>query len=773
MKCNENWLREWVNPPHNTEKISQQLTLAGLEVDGVDTLAALDQVVVGTVVELTAHPDADRLRVAQVDVGQGEVVQIVCGAANVRQGLYAPVALVGATLPGGLKIKKAKLRGVTSLGMLCSERELGLSEEADGLMELDDSHAPGTAMNALVGLPDASIDIDLTPNRGDCLSIRGVSRELAVANSLPFSEPDIPAIPATSDASIEVRIENTDACPIYCARVIEGVNPQAITPNWMKDRLVRCGIRSISPLVDVTNYVMLELGQPMHAFDRANIDGQIVVRNAQSGETMVSLDETKLTLNAETLIIADASKPLALAGIIGGKDSGCTTTTTTIVLESAHFTPAAVAGQARHYGLATDAAHRFERGIDPLLPQRAIERATALLLDIVGGSAGAITVAEHTKPERITITFAPTDVARLLGMHLVDATILTVLTGIGCAVTQQDNVWQVTPPSWRFDLKLSADLVEEVARIIGYDNIPPEPLRQSMNFVPPSPYQQRYDIVRALAAREYNEAVTYSFVSPELLATLGWDSPTWTLTNPLTPEQATMRPSLLPGLIQALRYNLKRQQKQVKLFETGVVFSANSDEVVETSMLAGVVSDAEQSFFSVKQDLMTVMKSCCRFVQTPDDPLLHGGKAATIYDGNTSVGRFGVVHPQIAQTLDLPENTLVFECALSALALEQIDRFVPPSRFPAIRRDLSVVVKQDIPADTLVLALKEACLPHVEAVEIFDYYRGEHLADDSYSLALSLMLGSHERTLTDEEVSAVIKQALTLLKERFDAILRD
>jgi len=570
MRFSEQWLREWVNPPVSSKELAEQLTMAGLEVDSVEPVAGVfDKVVIGQVRTLEPHPDADKLRVAQVDVGADELLQIVCGAPNVAPGIKVPTALVGARLPGDIKIKKAKLRGVASSGMLCSARELGLSEDHAGLMILPEDAPLGEDIRRYLQLDDVAIEVDLTPNRSDCLGIEGIAREVGVLNRCAVSPPDMPAVAAVHDPQFPVTISAPEACPRYLGRVVTGVDAKAATPLWMQERLRRSGLRTLGPVVDVTNYVMLELGQPMHGFDLAVLHQGIEVRVAQPGEKLILLDGREIELDSDTLVIADAGGPLALAGIMGGEHSGVSEATRDVFLECAFFAPTAIAGRARRYGMQTDSSYRFERGVDPELAARAMQRATALLLDITGGEAGPVT--EVANPEHLPaparIPLRQQRVSKLLGLELPAAEIEDILTRLGCGLARRGEDWEVTAPGYRFDMRIEADLIEDIGRIYGYNRLPTsEPVGRLQMIAAAEACRPVERFSTLLVDRNYQEAITYSFVDQALQAAIDPDGQPIALANPLSADLAVMRTSLWPGLLRAAEHNLNRQQNRVRLF---------------------------------------------------------------------------------------------------------------------------------------------------------------------------------------------------------------
>ncbi|WP_333603121.1 phenylalanine--tRNA ligase subunit beta, partial [Pantoea eucrina] len=729
MKFSELWLREWVNPALDSAALSEQITMAGLEVDGVDPVAgAFHGVVVGEVVECGQHPNADKLRVTKINVGGDRLLDIVCGAPNCRQGLKVAVATVGAVLPGDFKIKAAKLRGEPSEGMLCSFSELGISDDHNGIIELPADAPVGCDIRDYLKLDDNTIEISVTPNRADCLSIAGVARDVAVVNGLPLTAPAAEPVAATITDTFPIRIDATDACPRYLGRVIKGINVKAETPLWMREKLRRCGIRSIDPVVDVTNYVLLELGQPMHAFDLDRISGGIVVRMAQENETLTLLDGTEAKLQNDTLVIADHQQALAMGGIFGGEHSGVNEATRNVLFECAYFDPLAITGRARRHGLHTDASHRYERGVDPALQHTAIERATRLLLDICGGEAGpVIDQTDACKlPPRATITLRRTKLDRLIGHVIADEQVTDILTRLGCEVTQGEGEWKAVAPSWRFDMAIEEDLVEEVARVYGYNNIPDVPVKASL--IMTQHREASLSLKRAktlLTDKGYQEAITYSFVDPKVQQLLHPGEEALILPSPISSDMSAMRLSLWTGLLSSVVYNQNRQQGRVRLFESGLRFVPDTQAdlgIRQDLMLAGVISghrDEEHwdlarqpvDFYDLKGDLESLLeltgKSEAISFRAAANPALHPGQTAAIWLDNEQIGFIGVVHPELERKLDLNGRTLVFELLWNKVA----DRVLPDareiSRFPANRRDIAVVVAESVPAADIIAECKK------------------------------------------------------------------
>ncbi len=792
MKFSEQWLREWVNPSVNTEQLSHQLTMCGLEVDAIEPVAVpFSNVVIGEVISVEPHPDADRLRLCQVNVGS-ELLAIVCGASNVAQGLKVPVAMIGAVLPGGLAIKRSKLRGVESFGMLCSAVEIGLAESADGLMILPADATPGMSIRDYLQLDDVTIEIGLTPNRGDCLSIQGIAREVAVINQLPLQAVEIKANVASHQDQFAVVISAPEACPRYVGRIIKGVNPAAETPNWMQERLRRCDVRSISPIVDVTNYVMLELGQPMHAFDLSKLEGGINVRHALAGESLKLLDGQSVELTPETLIIADHRKPLAMAGVMGGDESAVTDQTTDIFLESAFFTPSGLMGCARQYGLHTDSSHRFERGVDYELPAKAMRRATELLLEIVGGEAGVlieVSVAEYL-PTRTAIPLRLARVERILGLELSPAQIEKLLLSLGMEIEKQPEQWLVTPPSFRFDLTIEADLIEEIGRIYGYDRLPTEMPAISMEVRLPTELQVSQSRGRTLLVdRGYQEAITYSFVDEQLQARVNPDIKPISLANPISADMSVMRTSLWPGLLQAFSHNQKRQQARIRLFEFGVKFSRQGGAIVEEKIISGLISGelvAEQwgmparkvDFYDIKADVEALLglvgSGAGHTFVAAAHPALHPGQSAAIKScDDKPLGWVGKLHPALEKELGLTGPVYLFEVDAHVLDVAAKPAFVEMSKYPSVRRDLAVVVASSVPASQVQQSIVAASKPYLLKLNLFDVYSGEGIESGSKSLALGLTFQDSSRTLTDQEVDGLISNVLKQLKQDFNATLRE
>ncbi len=792
MKFSEKWLREWVNPEVDTDTLVAQLTLAGLEVDAVEPVAGdFKGVVVGQVISVEPHPDADKLRCCKVDVAGDELLSIVCGASNVREGLKVPVAVVGSVLPGNFKIKKAKLRGVESFGMLCGASEIGLVDNVKGLMELSDNAPIGQDFRAYLELDDVSIDVDLTPNRSDCLGIAGIAREVGVLTGCDLTQWPKETITEQSNKIVTVKVDAPSDCPRYVGRVIENVNVTAETPLWMQEKLRRSGLRSLGPVVDVTNYVMLELGQPMHAFDFDTLSGAITVRSAQDNETLTLLDGQEVDVLETTLVIADDNSPLALAGIMGGEASSVTDETKNLFLEAAHFNPLVIAGRARAYGLHTDSSHRFERGVDPALPKIAIERATALLLDIVGGEAGPITenVSEPNLPEVQSITLRANRIKRVLGIEIEAEQVEEQLTRLGLEIVSKDaDSWQFTVPSFRFDLAIEVDLIEELGRLYGYDKLPETRPQGTVLTADISENTLATNRLQSLLVdRGYQEAITYSFVDPNIQEHLALEGEeAIALANPISADLSVMRTSLWPGLIQAMVYNLNRQHDRIRLFEVGRSFRGTQDNVEQHRQIAGVLCGsryAEQwsekqapiDFFDVKDDVEALLdlgnKGDIRFV-AEEHPALHPGQSARIYKNEQAIGWIGALHPKLNKPLELDVRVYVFELALAPVLDAHIPAFESLSRFPANRRDLALVVDQTTTAGEIDHCLKGVESDILKEIQLFDVYSGDGVEDGKKSIAIAFHLQHADRTLTDEEVDNLMQTITERLEKNVGAAIR-
>lgn len=803
MKLSENWLREWINSPANIHQWAEKLTCLGLEVESITPLGGnLDHLCVGLVQSVTRHPNADRLNVCQVNVGNGDApLTIVCGGANVRVNLKVAVANIGAILPGNIHIKRSTIRGVESHGMLCSTSELGLSETSNGIMELPDDAPVGMALGEYLGLPDNILDVNISPNRGDCFSVAGLVRELSAAGQWPAISTPIKDVPVTCQDTLPVKLLAPADCPRYTGRIIRGIRRDAVTPLWMQERLRRSGIRSIHPVVDVMNYVMLELGQPLHAFDLATIDREIQVRHSKPGEKVTLLDGQTLTLQHPALVIADAEKILAMAGIMGGADSGVSATTCDIFIESAHFPPHAVRLTLRRLLLASDGAHRFERGVDPELPLSAMQRASELVLTLCGGQAGPVielTESEYlSKPAQITLRAAR--IKRLLGITLTTAEIENLLHRLNFHVTATHDGWKVTAPSYRFDIAIEADLIEELARLHGYDNIPTHAMQGALTMQPAPEKQLTLSRIRHFFADHgYQEAINYSFVDPKLMALLNPSVPALPLSNPISADMSVMRTSLWPGLLQAALFNYNRQQTRVRLFEIGVCFypavsgdinfsQLKHDELQQLPRLAGIVmgnlspeqwaaSPRHVDFFDLKGELENVLALTkdpnFNFVPATH-PALHPGRSAQIFRAGKPLGYIGELHPELQQTLALPLPVYLFELALEELLPATLPAYIAPSKYPSMRRDLAFVIQDHIPFAKIAQNVQSYAGEALQNVQLFDIYQGQGIAAGQKSIAMGLTFQLTSRTLIDEEVDTAVQRVIDGLARDFQAVLRE
>ncbi|AVF55883.1 phenylalanine--tRNA ligase subunit beta [Pseudomonas fulva] len=792
MKFSEQWLRGWVNPQVSRDELVARLSMAGLEVDSVTPAAGqFSGIVVGEILATEQHPDADKLRVCQVSNGQ-ETFQVVCGAPNARPGIKIPFAMIGAELPGDFKIKKAKLRGVESFGMLCSAAELQISEENDGLLELASDAPVGEDIRQYLSLDDASIEIGLTPNRGDCLSIAGLARDVSALYDVPVTRPLVPAVAAAHDEVRPVEVQAPAACPRYLGRVIRNVDLSKPTPLWMVERLRRSDVRSIDAAVDITNYVMLELGQPMHAFDLAEINGGIRVRMAEEDEKLVLLDGQEVALRADTLVIADHTRALAIAGVMGGEHSGVDTAKTRdLFLESAFFEPISVAGKARSYGLHTDASHRYERGVDSQLAREAMERATALLLEVVGGEAGPIVeaVSEQHLPSIAPVTLRAERIAQMLGMEMDPAQVEQLLNNLGLA-TEADGAgqWTVNVPSHRFDISLEVDLIEELARLYGYNNLPVRyPQARLAPQARPETRGELPNLRRLLVARGYQEAITYSFIDPKLFELFSPGVEPLLLANPISSDMAAMRASLWPGLVKAVQHNLNRQQDRVRLFESGLRFVGQLGNLAQEPMIAGVVTGSRLpegwangrdtiDFFDVKADVEALLGHSgalddFTFV-AGKHPALHPGQTAEIQREGKVVGYLGALHPELAKALDLDRQVFVFELVLADVVEGRLPKFSELSKFPETRRDLALIAGRDVASQDVLDVIRDNAGEWLTDLRLFDVYQGKGIDPDRKSLAVGLTWQHPSRTLNDDEVNTTLHTILTSLEQRLNTTLR-
>ncbi|WP_434937482.1 phenylalanine--tRNA ligase subunit beta [Shewanella sp. HL-SH8] len=795
MKFSESWLREWVNPSVSRDELSHQITMAGLEVDGIDPVAAaFSGVIVGEVVECGQHPDADKLRVTKINVGSDELIDIVCGAPNCRLGLKVAVAMVGAVLPGDFKIKKAKLRGQPSMGMLCSYSELGINIESDGIIELPQDAPIGQDVRQYLDLDDAIIDVDLTANRADCLGMAGLAREVGVLNRQVVTEPTWKAVEAAIDAPIAINVQAKEACPRYLGRIVKNINVKAATPLWMQEKLRRSGIRSIDPIVDITNYVLIEFGQPMHAFDLNTLNGAINVRLGDGVEKLTLLDGNEITVPNDTLVIADDKQAVALAGVFGGEATGVTDSTQDILLECAFFAPLAIMGKSRRLGLHTDASHRFERGVDPQLQHKVMDRATRLVLDICGGEAGQVieAVAVEHLPAAAKITLRRGKLDKTLGHSIPDADVVDILQRLGFSVEAVNDTWVVTTATYRFDMAIEEDLIEEVARIYGYNNIPNTAPQAALSMSDHTEANIPLKRVRnMLVARGFQEAITYSFVDPKMQALVHPEQDTMILPNPISTEMSSMRLSMFTGLLSAVGYNQNRQQSRVRLFETGLRFvpDTNSDAGVrQQAMIGAVISGAQNDehwsmesksvdFFDLKGDLeaiigLTVAASEFSF-KAATHPALHPGQCAEILRNNRVIGHIGAIHPSLEKPFGLNGKTIVFELELDALLHASLPLAQAVSKFPANRRDIAVVVDDHISATDVMNLIRKVGENQLVGLNLFDVYLGKGVEPGKKSLAIALTLQDITRTLEDKDITETMELVVSALKTEFNASLRD
>jgi len=785
MKFSESWLRTFVNPSLSSEELAHLLTMAGLEVEEVSAVAPpFDKVVVAQVLTKDKHPDADRLNVLRVDVGQAEPLTIVCGAQNVSVGMKAPCALVGAKLPG-IEIKQAKVRGIASFGMMCSTTELGLAEESSGpstelrtgLMELAADAVVGQSIREHLDLDDHLITLKLTPNRSDCLSLYGIAREVSALTGTTLQALPQAALNQSSNRVCKVKVAAPAACPRYAGRVIAGVNAKAATPAWMVQRLERCGLRSISALVDVANYVLLELGQPLHAFDLDKLDGDIEVRFARDGESLKLLNEQTVSLQEDMLVIADSKQPVALAGVMGGADSAVDDATTDIFLESAFFAPSVIVGKSRRLGFGSDSSYRFERGVDFAATQAALDRATQLILDICGGQAGAVTEVLGSLPARNPVKLRVPRVQRVLGVSLEAGEIAQILSRLGMAFQLRNDEFSVTPPSYRFDIAIEEDLIEEIARVHGYERIQPVPPQAAMTILPQAEAQRSVAKLRqALVLRDYQETINYAFVEAEWERSLCGNAAPIRLKNPIASQMSVMRSMLLGGLLAALRTNLARKQPRVRLFEMGGCFAAEAGSYLQHERVAGVcygtalpeqwgAAARNVDFYDVKADVEALFAPAALSFVAATHPASHPGRSAQILLDGQIVGWIGELHPQWMQQYDIPQATVWFEVDLAVLMQAAVPHASETSKFPPVRRDLAVVVDESVAVQTLLDAMQSENTPNVIEFALFDLYRGKGVEEGKKSLAFRVLIQDTQKTLTDVEIDQSVARLVAVLQQ--------
>ncbi|SMN14293.1 Phenylalanyl-tRNA synthetase beta chain [uncultured Candidatus Thioglobus sp.] len=787
MNISTTWLREWIDPKVSDKALAEQLTMAGLEVDSITPIAPyFENVVVGCVVSCEKHPDADKLNLCQVDVGSGDNLQIICGASNIRTDLKVIVAMIGAVLPNGLKIKKAKLRGVESFGMICSEAELGMADNSDGISELEADAPIGENIRKYLNLDDNIIELDITPNRGDCFSVLGVAREVSANYDWPFTMLDI-SVSAQGSSNIGTCVSNATACPKYLTRSISGVDNTLKTPKWMADKLMRSGQALHSPVVDITNFVLMELGQPMHAFDAAKIKGGIKVRNAKSGEKIELLNETTVVLDEDTLVIADNDSALAIAGVMGGLDSATQSESTDILLESAFFEPVSIAGKARKYGLHTESSLRFERGVDFNITELAMDRATQLIIEICGGQASEINtcIDETFLPKLSAIIITQDKIHKVLGFELEAKWIEEKFIGLDFKISDKtEHSWTIIPPSFRFDIRIPADLIEELARLYGYDKIPVQKLAldATINTIPEAQID-KYDIAQSLVTRGYQEVITYSFISEKYHNLIDVNANKIMLSNPISAELSIMRSSLWAGLLQSVESNQRRGHNNARFFEIGLCFSGVKAEE-QSNKLAGVVSgnrfDAQWlgdlmpvDFFDAKADLESLLKlTGTRFeFRVSEHPALQKGQTAKIVLNGKLVGWIGALTPNVAKELSLPKCYL-FEIDLEALLTGKIAKYKAFSQYQQSQRDIALVLDELIPVSELIDSIEALQQPDFVGVSLFDVYTGENIETGKKSVALNLTYQSLEATLSDDEVNTKVDKVLVLMKDKFSATQR-
>jgi len=794
MKVPYDWLAEWVALPWSAAELGTRLTLAGFELESRERAApAFTGVVVAEIVTLAPHPQADKLRVCQVSTGTGPALQIVCGAPNARLGLRTALAQVGATLPGDLRIKVAKLRGVESRGMLASAKELGLADASSGILELSADAPLGRSLREYLELDEEVLDFNITPNRGDAMSVLGLAREVAALTQTRIRAPAGAFAPGGQGPVLPVTLEAPAACPRFAGCIVRGIDNHAATPLWMRERLRRAGVRSISPVVDVTNYVMLELGQPMHAYDLAMLTGGIRVRMAQSGEALRLLDGKDLRLEPDMLLITDEAGPIGLAGIMGGERSAVQPETRDVFLESAFFSPAAILGRARRLGLLTDASQRFERGVDPSGQARALERALSLLLPITQSSAGPIEVvsADDQLPRRPAVRLRASQLRRLLGVELPAARVGAVLEGLGMQVRSDPQGWQAIPPPHRFDLNIEADLIEEIARLVGFDAIPETDAIAPQRFrTLPAEVPDEAALLAALAQRGYQEAVTLAFVDPRLQTQLFPDTPGLQLANPISSDLAVMRVSLWPGLLRAALENQHRQQDRIRLCEHGTRFAGSGTQALEVQSLAGIACGSrlpEQwglgpearvpvDFYDVKADVMALLRTtgdadAFRF-EPAVHPALHPGRSARVLRRGAAIGWIGELHPKLVASIDFTYPPVLFELDVAGIPT-RVPRYQEVSRFPQVRRDLAVVVDESVTLSSLTERVTLATSNLLRELRVFDVYRGPGLEQGRKSVALGLIFQDISRTLTDDDVERLMASVVADLRENLNARIRE
>ena len=792
MRISEAWLREFVDTKASTEQLSESLTLGGLEIDAVEKISIdFSDVIIAKVLSNEKIVGSDKLLLCKIDDGTNKVKQLVCGADNVENNHFYPYAKVGAQLGDGQKIKKKTLHNIESEGMLCSAKELGLSDWSFGLYEVEGNVVAGLSFQEYLSLDDTIFDISITPNRGDCLSVIGLAREVSVLTDSNYKELIVKPVDVNIDDIVRISLGESAACPRYCGRVIKDINAHAITPVWVKERLRRSGIRTINIVVDLANYVMIETGQPMHAFDRQKLKGDISVRMANNQEKIDLLDGEEYSLKDNTLVISDDTGAIAMAGIMGGEATGVTQDTKSVFLESAYFSPANIMGRARQYGLHTDASHRFERGVDPQLADTALERLSSLLIEFCGGHAGPIVnaLSEKHLPERQAISLRKAQIKRLLGAEISDTRIREIMENLGFGLTGNTDRWLVSVPSHRFDVVSEADLIEEIARIHGYDQINESLPAVSMNLTKKHDRQKKHhSLVHAMTAMGYTEVISYSFVDTSFQAIVGGEGDDLCLLNPISSELAVMRKSLLPGLISTLQFNVKRQQNRLRIFEIGRCFTFENGQIQENNLLSGMIygniykkqwniEDKSSDFYSIKADVESILSQYINNTdltyEKSDIKALHPHQNAEIFYKNQKIGYLGMVNPQIQQSLELVSPMFIFELDTAGFPAEKSRKYVKISKFPSIRRDIAVIVDEKLPAIKVINCIEQVVAELLDNLELFDVYQGEGIDLGKKSLALGLTFRRSSSTLTDEEADVVVNDVLISLHSQFGAILRE
>ncbi|UDG80939.1 Phenylalanine--tRNA ligase beta subunit [Candidatus Hartigia pinicola] len=796
MKFSELWLREWVNLTISSEKLANQITMTGLEIDDITSVSEqFDGVIIGQIVECKQHPDADRLHITKINIGNNHVLDIVCGAQNCRQGLKVAVATIGSMLPNNFKIKKVKLRGKLSEGMLCAYSELGIASDTyNSIIELPLDAPIGTNLRQYLTLDDNIIEISITANRADCLSILGIAREVAVINKHNLNEPLINKIIPTIADSFPIRIEVPEACPRFLSRVIKNIDISVPTPIWMKEKLRRSGISSINAVIDITNYVLLELGQPQNAYDFDCLHGALIIRMAKKNEKLVLLDSRELILESDTLVISDEKKTLGIAGICNGKYSQVSSQTKNILLECAFFNPLSITGRARYYGLQNNASYRFERGVDFKLQFKAIERATQLIFDICGGYVGKILDITNSEylPQSAHVVLTRNKLDRLIGYVIDNSTVTDILIRLGFKVDMKQAYWNVIVPSWRFDIQIEEDLIEEVTRVYGYDNIPNVSLHANLIIIEPKENQLPLSRVKAqLVDRGYHEIITYSFVDQKIQGLIHPGQKVLTLTNPISVDMSVMRISLLTGLLTTVLYNQKRQQNRIRLFESGLSFIPDHQseyQIHQKAVLAGVITGYKYAdhwsldkqivdFFDLKGDLEAILELTGKLTQITFRPIIHSalhpGQSAGVYLDNEHIGIIGVIHPNLEHKLNLNGRAIVFEISSDAIKNRKIPYAKEISRYPSNRRDISIIVPQNVSAADVVAECKKISINHIVGINLFDVYCGKEIANGYKSLAISLFFQDMRCTMEEKDIKTTIDLCVAALQKRFSASLRD